>query len=101
MSNTPTPARREPPAIQALVISPRFDPAGGIDLASAGEYLPAGVTRHLIRWRALRVNVPVALCADTAKSLDEKNAWVETWTSERLTKRQVRFYEEPTVLYDE
>jgi len=100
-SDSLTHARRQHPEVQALVIFPRFDPAEVIDLASAGEYLPAGVTRHLIRWRALRVNVPVALCADTAKSLDEKNAWVETWTSERLTKRQVRFYEEPTVLYDE
>src|SRR5258706_291590 len=100
-SDSLTHARREHPEVQALVIFPRFDPAEVIDLASAGEYLPAGVTRHLIRWRALRVNVPVALCADTAKSLDEKNAWVETWTSERLMKSQVRFYEEPTVLYDE
>ena len=94
-------ARREHPEVQALVVFPRFDPAEVIDLASAGEYLPAGITRHLIRWRALRVNVPVALCADTTRSLDDKNAWIAAWTQERLTKREVRFYEEPTVLYDE
>ena len=94
-------ARREHPEVRALVVFPRFDPAEVIDLASAGEYLPAGITRHLIRWRALRVNVPVAMCADTSKTLDEKNAWVATWTEERLRKREVRFYEEPTVLYDE
>jgi len=100
-SDSLTAARREHPDVQALVIFPRFDPAEVIDLASAGEYLPAGITRHLIRWRALRVNVPVALCADTNRSLDQKNAWLEAWTAERLTKREVRFYEEPTVLYDE
>jgi hypothetical protein len=100
-SDSLTSARREHPEVQALVVFPRFDPAEVIDLASAGEYLPAGITRHLIRWRALRVNVPVALCADVSKSLDDKNAWVQTWTAERLTKREVRFYEEPTVLYDE
>ena len=94
-------ARREHPDVQALVIFPRYDPSEVIDLASAGEYLPAGITRHLIRWRALRVNVPVAMCADTNLALDEKNRWLETWTAERLTKRDVRFYEEPTVLYDE
>jgi hypothetical protein len=87
--------------VQALVVFPRFDPAEVIDLASPGEYLPAGITRHLIRWRALRVNVPVAMCEDTKQSLDAKNAWVRAWTEERLTKREVRFYEEPTVLYDE
>lgn len=100
-SDSLTQARKEHPEVQALVIFPRFDPAEVIDLASAGEYLPAGITRHLIRWRALRVNVPVALCEDGGKSLDQKNAWLEAWTAERLTKRQVRFYEEPTVLYDE
>jgi len=94
-------ARKEHPEVQALVIFPRFDPAEVIDLASAGEYLPAGVTRHLIRWRALRVNVPVAVCEDAGKSVDEKNAWLASWTSERLARREVRFYEEPTVLYDE
>jgi hypothetical protein len=94
-------ARREHPDVQALVIFPRYDPSEVIDLASAGEYLPAGITRHLIRWRALRVNVPVAMCADAKMTLDEKTRWLETWTAERLTKRDVRFYEEPTVLYDE
>jgi hypothetical protein len=94
-------ARREHPEVRALVIFPRFDPAEVIDLASAGEFLPAGITRHLIRWRALRVNVPVALCEDTKQTMDEKNAWLRAWTAERMTKREVRFYEEPTVLYDE
>jgi len=94
-------ARREHPDVRALVIFPRYDPSEVIDLASAGEYLPAGITRHLIRWRALRVNVPVAMCADEKMSLDDKNRWLEAWTAERLTKRDVRFYEEPTVLYDE
>ena len=94
-------ARKEHPEVQALVIFPRFDPSEVIDLASAGEYLPAGITRHLIRWRALRVNVPIALCEDPTRSLDEKNAWITEWMSERQTRNQVRFYEEPTVLFDE
>ena len=100
-SESLTQARREHPEVQALVIFPRFDPAEVIDLASAGEYLPAGITRHLIRWRALRVNVPVALCEDATQTLEQKNAWLEAWTSQRLTGRQVRFYQEPTVLFDE
>jgi len=100
-SDSLTAARQEHPEVRALVIFPRFDPAEVIDLASAGEYLPAGITRHLIRWRALRVNIPVELCADTQRTLDQKNAWLAAWTAERLTKREVRFYEEPTVLFDE
>ena len=100
-SDSLTHARREHPEVQALVIFPRFDPAEVIDLASSGEFLPAGITRHLIRGRALRVNIPIQMCADPNLTLDEKNAWLGLWTAERLLHREVRVYQEPTVLYDE
>lgn len=96
-----TQARREHPEVTALVIFPRFDPSEVIDLASTGEHLPAGITRHVIRWRALRINVPISICADTAMSIEAKNEWLRQWREERLLQRQVRFYEEPTVLFDE
>ena len=35
--------------VQALVVFPRFDPSEVIDLASAGEYLPAGVKAVKVR----------------------------------------------------
>ena len=94
-------ARIEHPEISALIVFPRYDPAEVIELASAGEYLPAGITRHLIQWRALRLNIPLEHCMDTVTPLEEKNAWLQRWLHERLTTRQVRFYEEPTVMFDE
>lgn len=94
-------ARHEHPEISALVVFPRFDPAEVIELAGAGEHLPAGITRHLIQWRALRLNVPLDLCMDRAMPLERKNAWLKGWLGERLVTRQVRFYEEPTVMFDE
>ena len=94
-------ARHEHPEISALVVFPRFDPAEVLHLAAAGEHLPAGITRHLIQWRALRVNVPLDRCMDTATPLEAKNAWLREWLGERLVTRQVRFYEEPTVMFDE
>lgn len=94
-------ARHEHPEISALVVFPRFDPAEVIELAGAGEHLPAGITRHLIQWRALRLNVPLDLCMDRAMPLEQKNAWLKGWLEERLVTRQVRFYEEPTVMFDE
>ena len=33
--------------------------------------------------------------------LDSKNEWLAEWVRERLAMRQVRYYEEPTVLFDE
>lgn len=55
----------------------------------------------MIQWRALRVNIPIELCIDATRSLENKNAWLQDWLQGRLTTRQVRFYEEPTVMFDE
>ena len=54
-----------------------------------------------LRRRALRLNVPLNRLADTEHSLEQKNQWLEDWIREKLSSRQVRFYEEPTVLFDE
>ena len=94
-------ARQRNPDVTALVVFPHFEPDEVLELAMSGARLPAGITRHLIRWRALRVNVPIERMADRGPSLDDKNAWLREWLTERVTTRHVRFYEEPTVLFDE
>ena len=94
-------ARRRHPDVTALVVFPHFEPAEILELAHADDRLPAGITRHLVRWRALRLNVPTAMLADTQRSLDDKNRWLREWIEERIATRQVRYYEEPTVLFDE
>ena len=63
--------------------------------------MPAGITRHLIRWRALRINLPLDRLADTSRDIEEKNRWLQDWMRQKLAQRQVRFYEESTVLFDE
>jgi hypothetical protein len=94
-------ARERHPEATALVVFPHFEPAEVIELATSGARVPAGITRHLIRWRALRLEVPLDQLADTTHTLDEKNHWLEEWVRGKLLQRQVRFYEEPTVLFDE
>jgi hypothetical protein len=84
-----------------VVVFPHFEPPEIQELATSGARLPAGITRHLIRWRALRINVPLERLADVELSLEEKNRWLEAWLREKVGDRQVRFYEEPTVLFDE
>lgn len=93
-------ARRRYPEVTALVVFPHFEPAEVIELATSGGRMPAGITRHLIRWRALRLNVPLDRLTDPAP-LEEKNRWLATWVQDRLAARQVRFYEESTVSFDE
>lgn len=94
-------ARARHPDVSALLVFPHFEPAEVVELATGGARLPAGITRHLIRWRALRLNVPIERLADARTDLGEKNRWLEEWLREKLAQRQVRFYEEPTVLFDE
>jgi len=94
-------ARERHPEIEALVVFPHFEPSEVIEIAAGGQRLPAGITRHVIRWRALRVDVPLERLADAKTSLADKNRWLEEWLLGKLGDRRVRFYEEPTVLFDE
>jgi len=87
------------PDVTALVVFPHFQPAEVVELAGGGARLPAGITRHVIRWRALRINVPFERMASTTETLEQKNAWLKEWLEERW--RRVRFYEESTVVFDE
>jgi hypothetical protein len=89
------------PDATAVVVFPHFEPAEIIELATSGARLPAGITRHLIRWRALRLNIPLERLADLGCTIEEKNRWLGEWLKEKMALRQVRFYEEPTVIFDE
>ncbi|MBK8540060.1 MAG: ParB N-terminal domain-containing protein [Anaerolineae bacterium] len=86
--------------ITGLVVFPSYQPADILAMARLDAKLPSGITRHLIPLRALRVNTELDLLwSDTLRS--EKNRWLAEWTRHKLQERQIRFYEEPTVLYDE
>jgi hypothetical protein len=94
-------AKKRHPDATTLVVFPHFEPAEVLELAGSGARLPAGITRHLIRWRALRINIDIARLEDAKTPLDEKNAWLEAYLMDKFNHRAVRFYEEPTVVFDE
>ena len=94
-------AQAEHKDVTALVVFPHFEPDEVLELAASGARLPAGITRHLIAWRALRLNLPLERLADTRATLAEKNRWLQDWLREKVHQRQVRFYQESTVLFDE
>jgi len=71
-----------------------------VALAQVGAVLPAGITRHIIPGRALRVNAPLDLMHED-RPLDEKQAWLDAWLRARRADRGVRYYAEPTFLFDE
>lgn len=86
--------------VTALVVFPRFAPAEIMDLARVGACLPAGITRHLIPRRALRINLPLEVLRSPA-SLVEKNLWLADWMRQKVAAKSARFYQESTFLFDE
>jgi hypothetical protein len=86
--------------IAALVVFPRYTPAEIIELARNGAKLPAGITRHVIPRRALRINIPLALMMED-KPLADKNAWLQDWLKRKLANKEIRYYQESTWLFDE
>jgi hypothetical protein len=86
--------------VVALLVFPCFEPDDILHLSANGAKLPAGITRHVIPQRALRVNIPLHILQED-RPLEEKNAWLHELIKTKLVNRQIRFYQEPTVLFDE
>jgi hypothetical protein len=88
------------PELAGLIIFPQYDTSEVLELAGEGELLPAGLTRHLIQGRALRLNYPLSDLKST-ESLEEKNSHMRLWLVQKLATKEVRFYGETTFLFDE
>jgi len=84
----------------ALFAYPCFRPDEITYLAARGGRLPAGITRHVIPQRALRLNIPLHVLQQE-RPLEEKNDWLHEKIKRHLVRREIRFYQEPTVLFDE
>jgi hypothetical protein len=85
----------------ALVVFPVYQPADIIAAARNGDYLPPGISRHIVDGRAIRVNFPLDTLRDDSLSLDEKNGVLLRWMQDKLAKRQIRYYAESTYQFDE
>jgi len=84
----------------ALVVFPTFTPDVVLQLAGQGRRLPAGITRFVIPGRILRLNAPLdKLMGEEPLSL--KQDWLDRLVQQKLSERQVRYYQEPVMLLDE
>ncbi len=83
-----------------LVVFCTFTKAEILAIARDGAKLPTGITRHVIPGRALRVNVPLGRMLG-GESLGALNGWLEGWVQTKLLNHEVRYYAEPTFLFDE
>ncbi len=82
-----------------IVFSP-FDKDDVLLIAARGGRLPTGITRHIIPGRALRVNTSLAWLAEPSGTA-EKQMQLEATLRERWLNHGVRYYAEPTYLFDE
>ncbi len=89
------------PESVALVIFPSYQPADILMAAQEKAFLPPGISRHIIHGRALRVNYPIDALRDSSVSLEDKNAQLERWMQDKMSKRHVRYYAEATYQFDE
>jgi hypothetical protein len=86
--------------LAGLVIFPNFNIRDVLYLAGAGYLLPTGITRFTIAPRALHLNYPLhELAAD--RPVEEKNAQLRQWIQQRIASKGIRYYAEPTFLFDE
>jgi hypothetical protein len=88
------------PDLSGLVIFPHFEVRQVLQLASAGQLLPTGITRFTVSPRALHVNYPLTEL-ESGKPIAEKNSDLERFIHERVKTKGVRFYAEATILFDE
>jgi hypothetical protein len=87
------------PSGTIAVIFPRYTKQDLLALTQAGGILPAGITRHIIPGRVLRLNLPLATLRKG--SWEAQQAWFAAWIAERIAAGRVRLYSEPTWLFDE
>jgi hypothetical protein len=86
--------------LSGLVMLPTFEVAEVIDVVQAGCLMPPGSTRFTFAPRVLHLNYPLSeLKVDLP--IEEKNARLRDKLCACLAKKCVRYYEEPTYLFDE
>jgi hypothetical protein len=88
------------PHLGGLVNFPSFSMQDILQLAGQGGHLPSGITRFTIAPRILHLNYPLAEL-ESPHSVEEKNADLDRWIKDKLARKHVRYYTEPTILFDE
>lgn len=92
--------REHHPHFGALVIFPDIDKDDVRRVAEHGERLPSGVTRFLVPRRVLGFNLQLALLKSNLP-LADKNRWLAEAIQKKVADHKVRFYQEPTFVFDD
>ncbi len=88
------------PCADSSIIFSKLTLAVLFELAMQGHCLPHGLVEISISPRALHLNYALEELA-SGEALAEKNAALQKWIQARLAGKGVRYYGEPTVLFNE
>lgn len=92
--------RKHYPDFGVLVSFRRFKKDDFFQIVETGLRLPSGVTRVFLPKRALGMNAPLDLLKSPL-SLEEKNRWLTEQIRKKVREKSIRFYREPTFVFDE
>jgi hypothetical protein len=87
--------------MNTLVVFPSLTKLGLLNAIARGQFLPSGISRHLILRRALRVYLPLSVLQSKRLSIKSKQARVDRMIADKFKQGQVRFYPEGIYLFDE
>lgn len=88
------------PRFCALIVFRKLEKDELVQVTNQGMRIPSGITRIIMPKRALRINVPLDILRFDV-SIDQKNYWLQNRINEQIRDKSIRFYHEPTFLFDE
>ena len=83
-----------------LFIYPPFKKEDIVKISKVPEKLPAGITRHLIPNRVLRIKFEIESLI-SADNLEQKNENLGKLVAGKIESKKVRLYREPILIFDE
>jgi hypothetical protein len=92
--------RQHHPHFGALVSFPDFAKSEVRAVAEGGHLLPSGVTRILVPRRVLGFNLRLPLLKSSLP-LEEKSRWLAEEMRHKVSEHKVRYYQEPTFVFDD
>jgi len=92
--------RQHHPHFGALVSFPDFAKSDVRAVAEGSHLLPSGVTRILVPRRVLGFNLRLALLKSNLP-LEEKRRWLAEEMRHKVSEHKVRYYQEPTFVFDD
>ncbi len=84
----------------ALFIYSEIEKSDLVNIARSREKMPSGLTRILLPKRALHFNMPLEILS-SPESLKHKNDWLKNDIAKRIRAKSIRFYREPTFVFDD